>query len=151
MAISETFTTESFHWDLVQSLGIISRLGKGNKGKLQTAGKLLQHCKEQITCFRESIGIRLCIFKIGATHNIPQRFCSYFQKGYTAMWVLACSSSVDQIHMLEAACISEFAKHVGCRNAANSGGEGALNRKDAAPPFYLYITGGRADQGRRTD
>ena len=64
------------------------------------------------------------------------------------MWVLAVSQSVDQIHMLEAACISEFSKHVGCKNAANSGGEGALNRKDVVPPFFLYVTGGAADQGR---
>ena len=37
---------------------------------------------------------------------------------------------------------------VGCKNAANSGGEGALNRKDMEPPFFLYVTGGAADQGR---
>ena len=68
--------------------------------------------------------------------------------GYTAMFVLAVSNNVDHIHMLEAACISKFAKYIGCKNAANSGGEGALNRMDTEPPFFLYVVGGRADQGR---
>lgn len=51
--------------------------------------------------------------------------------------------------MLEAALVSEFHKHVGCRNREGSGGEGALNREPVAlPPYYVYIVGGRADQPR---
>ena len=138
MTLSKIFKTESFHWDLVQSLGLISRLGKTNPG-VTTAGKLLAHCKDQITVFREKIGVRICIFKIGVTTNPLLRFSTYMEQGYTSMWVLAVSQSVDQIHMLEAACISEFSKHVGCKNAANSGGEGALNRKDVVPPFSLVF------------
>ena len=65
------------------------------------------------------------------------------------MWVIAKSSSVDTIHMLEAACISHFAVHIGCRNQPESGGEGALNRAHPKPPFFLYVTGARADQPRR--
>ena len=147
MTLSKLFKTESFQWDLVQSLGLISRLGKTNPG-VTTAGKLLAHCKDQITAYREIIGVRICIFKIGVTTNPLVRFSIYMEKGYASIWVLAVSQSVDQIHMLEAACISEFSKHVGCKNAANSGGEGALNRKDMEPPFFLYVTGGAADQGR---
>ena len=65
------------------------------------------------------------------------------------MWLIATSNSVDLVHMLEAALVSEFHKHVGCRNREGSGGEGALNREAAAPPpYYVYITGGRADQPR---
>lgn len=62
---------------------------------------------------------------------------------------LAESSSVDLVHMLEAALISEYHKHVGCKNAEGSGGDGALNRKPPAPPpYFMYIAGGRADQAR---
>eukprot|EP00435_Cladocopium_sp_Y103_P007728 s1487_g2.t1 len=49
--------------------------------------------------------------------------------------------------MLEAALVSEFAAHVGCRNKSGSGGEGALNRANCPdPPYFVYVTGGRADQ-----
>ncbi|CAL1138525.1 unnamed protein product [Cladocopium goreaui] len=146
MALSERFKTESFHWDLVQSYGILTRVGKGSTGV--TAGKLLQHCIAEINYFRQHIGQKLCVFKIGVTSNPLCRFCAYLEKGFTAMTVLAVSNNVDHIHMLEAACISQFAKDIGCKNAANSGGEGALNRMDTEPPFFLYVTGGRADQGR---
>ena len=51
--------------------------------------------------------------------------------------------------MLEAALISEFHHVRGCKNAPNTGGEGALNRKDSGgPPFYVYVVGGRADQAK---
>lgn len=68
-------------------------------------------------------------------------------KKNTGMWVIAQSNSVDLIHMLEAALISEFHKHVGCRNKEGTGGDGVLNRDNPPPPpYYVYITGGRADQ-----
>ncbi|CAK8995140.1 unnamed protein product [Durusdinium trenchii] len=52
--------------------------------------------------------------------------------------------------MLEAALVFEFHKHVGCRNQRGTGGDGALNRKDPSPPpYFVYVTGGRADQMRR--
>ena len=146
MALSEKFKTESCHWDMVQSYGILTRIGKGSTGV--TAGKLLQHCIAQINDFCDHIGQQLCVFKIGVTSNPLCRFCAYLEKGFTAMFVLAVSNNVDHIHMLEAACISKFAKNIGCKNAVNSGGEGALNCMDTEPPFFLYVTGGRADQGR---
>lgn len=148
MAISDAFKTESFQWDVVQSLGVLNRMMK-ESARCVTAGKLLEHCKNQITALRESTGgVRLCIFKVGVTTNPIVRFCTYVKQGFQKMFVLAISEHVDQIHMLEAACISEFAKHVGCKNAVNSGGEGALHRNDVVPPFYLYVVGGRADEGR---
>lgn len=115
-----------------------------------TAGKLLAHSKDKVTAFREKIGIRVCVFKIGATANPIARFPSYLKTGFTGMWVIASSESVPMIHMLEAALISEFSKHVGCRNKIGSGGEGALNREQCPdPPYFIYVTGGRADQPRR--
>ena len=95
------------------------------------------------------MGIRLCVFKLGVTASPLTRFHMYKEQNYSSMWVLAESSSVDLVHMLEAALISEYHKHVGCKNAEGSGGDGALNRKPPAPPpYFMYIAGGRADQAR---
>lgn len=103
-----------------------------------------------MTLFRETIGIRLCVFKIGVTSNPVSRFALYKKSGFTSMWVIATSDSTDLIHMLEAALISEFGKHVGCRIKPGSGGEGALNRANPPkPPYFAYVSGGRADQPRR--
>ena len=67
------------------------------------------------------------------------------------MWILCVHDNIGLIHMLEAALIAEHQHIKGCRNAANSGGEGALNRtsNQEGPPYYVYITGGRADQMKR--
>ena len=110
-------------------------------------GKVLFHAKQQTHNFRKRMGLQVCVFKIGVTSDPAQRFMDYLQKNFTAMWVIHESDSLDLVHMLEAALISEFHDVSGCKNAANSGGEGALNRKvHSGPPFYVYLTGGRADQ-----
>lgn len=146
-----TYKADEFDWAQVKSLGLHYRCGKmGDSQKNLTCGKILAHAREQVTQFREKIGIRVCCFKVGVTSNPLCRFASYVDKGYTHMWVIGVSRSVDLIHMLEAAIIGEFHKHVGCANAPGSGGEGHLNKVNPpAPPYYLYITGGRADQPRR--
>ena len=115
-----------------------------------TTGKILKHAVDQITSMREEMGVRLCIFKIGVTCHPARRFEWYLERGYTCMWVLTQSDSIDLIHMLEAALTHEFGKHVGCKNRPNSGGEGALNRANVPshPPYYTYVVGGRADQPR---
>ena len=53
--------------------------------------------------------------------------------------------------MLEAALVSEFHQHIGCQNQSGTGGEGSLNakRNPPSPPYFAYVTGGRADQPRR--
>ena len=113
-------------------------------------GKILGHAKEQASALREKIGIRLCCFKIGVTTNPLDRYQSYLKKGYNLMWVIWTSDSTDIVHMLEAALISEFGRHVGCHNTYGSGGEGALNKENPPPPpYYVYVVGGRADQQRR--
>lgn len=144
------FESEQFEWEAVRPYGLHNHCLKILPKKSLTCGKILAHAKAQITAFRESKGVRVCVFKIGVTSNPPRRFVSYLEKGFDTMWVVSKSHSVDSIHMLEAACISHFSCHVGCRNQHESGGEGALNR--ATPPtgpFFLYVTGGRADQPRR--
>ena len=113
-------------------------------------GKILLHCKNKVDSFREQMGLRITVFKLGCTSCPIQRFELYQQKNFQKMWILATSDSVDLNHMLEAALISEYHKHVGCRNKEGSGGDGALNRKPPAPPpYFVYIAGGRADQSKR--
>ena len=115
-----------------------------------SCGKILLHAKRQVTAFREFIGVQVCVFKIGVTADPAFRFRGYMAKGYTNMWVIHVNEDVGETHMLEAALIAEFQELPGCRNAPNSGGEGALNRKqNGGPPYYTYVTGCRADVFKR--
>lgn len=143
------FNADDFDWKLAEPNGLFLKALNARSCKKITAGKILLHARTRLTALREQIGIRLCIFKVGVTSNPPQRFSCYVEKGFTAMWVLCVSQSIDEVHMLEAALISEYHKHVGCRNRADSGGEGALNRgQPPLPPYFVYVVAGRADQGR---
>ena len=105
----------------------------------------------KVDAFRNNMGLRVCVFKVGVTANPLTRYGSYMEVSFNSMWLLHVSHSVDLIHMLEAAVVAIFHKHVGCRNQEGTGGEGALNRVGAElrGPFFLYVTGGRADQCRR--
>ena len=144
--VGATFTADGFDWGQLKSHGLFYRC---QRSEHMLCGKLLAHCKAQVSTLREEIGVRICCFKIGITSNPPLRFSTYLEKNYSCMWVIAVSKSVDQINMLEAAVISEFQKHVGCKNEPDTGGEGALNRKNRTkPPYYLYVTAGRADKSR---
>ena len=95
------------------------------------------------------MGIQLCVFKIGVTTNPALRFVDYRKKNFTAMWVVFQGSCVKEIHMLEAALVAVFQACTGCQNAPGSGGEGSLNKPSSSPPYYAYVTGGRADQHKR--
>lgn len=115
-----------------------------------TCGKILEHSKNQVSAFREFLGVALCVFKIGVTATPFDRFQDYMARNYTHMWLIFVDNNVGLIHMLEAALISEFQSCTGCRNSPGSGGEGALNRTNhKGPPYYLYICGARADQLER--
>jgi hypothetical protein len=118
--------------------------------KMPPSGKILTHCKRMVCAFRESMGVSLCIFKIGVTADPVNRFSDYQTKAFSVMWIIYVSDDLSLTHMLEAALISEFNAASGCRNAPGSGGEGGLMRKKhLGPPFFTYITGGRADQMKR--
>ena len=121
---------------------------EGKVSANMTCGKILSHCLDKVGAFRHGMGLRVCVFKIGVTANPLARFGSYAELNFNSMWLLHMSNSVDLIHMLEAAMVSSFHKHVGCRNKEGTGGEGALNRLGNVPsgPYFLYVTGGRADQ-----
>lgn len=144
--LAADFDASTFDWEKVKPYGILSHCMRSGTSKI-TCGKLLAHCMYKIDCFRSRMGIRLCVFKIGVTHNPLARWRSYHEVGFSEMWLLATCSTIDMVHMLEAALISQYCLHVGSRNKKASGGEGYLNRSDAPPgPYYAYIVGGRADQ-----
>ena len=133
-------------WETLERFNITNRTLKVQQLK-PTCGKILAHCKMQVAAFRKSLGQELCIFKIGVTADPLVRFQDYMAKAYTNMWIVFMSDDLLLIHMLEAALISEFSMVSGCRNAPGTGGEGGLNRKKhLGPPYYTYVTGGRADQ-----
>lgn len=145
----ETFDAQDFDWKLVRSCGLLNcALGGCNADKV-SAGKLLGHALDKANAFRRKLGLELCCFKVGVTANPPTRFAAYVERGFTVMWLLATSASVDLVHMLEAALVLQLHEQSGCKNKAGTGGEGALNRSCIAPPpYFVYITGGRADQSR---
>ena len=135
-------------WRELRVFGLINQMHP-EIGPRSTSGRILQHCKQMVTSFREAMGITLTCFKIGVTCNPVPRFLLYRSKNFTHMWVIHSSMLVEETHMLEAALISLFQGCVGCQNKANTGGEGALNRESARGPYYTYVAGGRADQPRR--
>lgn len=110
-------------------------------------GRILLYAKQQVHAFREHLGLAVSIFKIGITSSPAQRFQAYLAKQFDLMWVIWVSQEAGTVLMLEAALIAEFQTCDGCRNAPNSGGEGSLSRQ--RPPYYLYVTGARADQLKR--
>ena len=145
----DSFDASAFDWELSKPLGVHNRCLKLDMKRL-SCGKILSHAKGQVTALREKIGIRLCCFKIGVTTNPLNRFQLYVKRGYNLVWVIWTSASTDIVHMLEAALISEFGRHVGCQYTHESGGEGALNKENPPPPpYFVYVVGGRADQKRR--
>lgn len=146
--MSKTFVVHEVAWEQLKHCYIHNRTPKFAPNAI--AGKILLHCKRQVDGFRERIGISVCVFKIGVTACIPQRFLDYLCKNFSEMWIIYSGSDLGLVHMLEAALISEFHQIRGCRNAANSGGEGGLNRRShSGPPYFVYVTGGRADQFKR--
>lgn len=151
LTLGTTFNASSFDWTLVRAHGIVNHTMSTKASLSMTCGRILAHASEKITSFREKMGIRVCSFKIGVTTNPIVRFPHYQSKAYTSMWVLWMSDSKDLIHMLEAALVLHFHAHVGCQNKSGTGGEGNLNCKKnpPSPPYFLYVTGGRADQPRR--
>lgn len=115
----------------------------------QPMGKYCPIASQKCRHSEKKWGFAYAFSNLGVTASPLTRFHMYKEQNYSSMWVLAESSSVDLVHMLEAALISEYHKHVGCKNAEGSGGDGALNRKPPAPPpYFMYIAGGRADQAR---
>ena len=148
--LGATFDAGSFDWDQVKGLGISNLCTRATASSSMTCGKILALATQRVVSFREKLGIKLCIFKIGVTSNPVTRFADYREKAFTSMWLIWVSRSVDLVHMLEASLILQFHREIGCQNKGGTGGEGCLNRSNPpSPPYFVYITGGRADQLRR--
>ena len=78
--LDEDFDSVSFDWNRVKGLGLLKRCVPTDSHR--TCGKLLSFCIDQVTSFREKIGIKLCVFKIGVTSNPVVRYKSYVEKNY---------------------------------------------------------------------
>lgn len=137
-------------WEAFQRCYIFNRTLR-NMSPLTPCGRILAHAKQQVVSFRERVGINVCVFKIGVTTTPAARFQSYCcEMNFSMMWIVFMGNDLGMVHMLEAALISEFHKCTGCRNAANSGGEGKMNKLPPPdPPYFVYVTGARADQPKR--
>ena len=142
------FDPGAIPWKELQPWGVVNRIMKPRRPK-PNAGAVLAYARQQIVSFRESMGLTVCVFKIGVTANPVCRFLDYKSRNYTSMWVIHQGNDVMETHMLEAALVSHFDGILGCRNKPGSGGEGALNRSAAMGPFFTYVTGARADQNKR--
>lgn len=117
---------------------------------MPTCGKILAHAVRQVHGFRERMGLQVCVFKIGVTAAPQQRFEQCLAVNFSCMWIVHESDDLGVVHMLEAALVAQFHHCTGCRNVEGTGGEGGLNRrKHLGPPFFVYVTGGRADQFKR--
>ena len=148
--LGATFDAGSFDWDQVKGLGISNLCTRAIASSSMTCGKILALATQRVVDFREKLGIKLCVFKIGVTSNPVTRFADYREKAFTSMWLVWVSRSVDLVHMLEASLIQQFHREIGCQNKGGTGGEGCLNKSNPpSPPYFVYITGGGADQPRR--
>ena len=87
------------------------------------AGTILQRCLTQVGRFRDRMGRKVCVFKLGLTSNPVLRFNFYREGNYTHMTLLHVSSNLGLIQMLEAALIAANIDETGCRNQ-KYGGEG---------------------------
>lgn len=111
-----------------------------------TAGTVLQRCLSQVNSFRDRLGRKLCVFKLGLTSNPVVRFSFYKEANYTHMSLLHVSTNLGLCQMLEAALIAANLSEKECRNE-KYGGEGPPSSDE--PFHFVYVVGARADQMKR--
>lgn len=113
-----------------------------------TAGTILRRCLSEVNSFRNRMGKKLCVYKVGLTSSPVVRFGFYKEGNYTHMSLLWVSSNLGLCQMLEAAVISANIGEHECRNQ-RYGGEGPPSAETALYHF-VYIVGARADQFKPT-
>ena len=86
--LAEGFDGEKFDWQCVREYNLVNHCVLPRAGHSPTCGKILEHAVSKITAFRESIGVRLCIFKVGVTSNPLKRYVMYLKQGFQMMWVI---------------------------------------------------------------
>lgn len=114
-----------------------SRRGRAN------AGTILHRCLSAVDSFRDRMGRRLCVFKLGLTANPITRFEFYKEANYTHMALLHVSDQLGVAQMLEAALIAFHLSTHECRNE-RFGGEGPPT--EGEPFHFVYVVGARADR-----
>ena len=58
-ALAESFSACSFDWQAVKKFGLLNKCLLPAQFSRATCGKILLHCTEVVTCFRQKIGIRI--------------------------------------------------------------------------------------------
>lgn len=111
-----------------------------------SAGTVLQRCLAAVDQFRNRMTRSLCVYKVGMTSNPIVRFDFYKEANYSHMSLLHCTDNLGVAQMLEAALIASNLSEHGCRNQ-RYGGEGPPS-VEHEPFHFVYVVGGRADQGR---
>ena len=112
-----------------------------------TAGTVLQRCLAEVTKFRNRMGRKLCVYKLGLTSNPVLRFDFYKDANYTHMSLLHVSPNLGLCQMLEAALSASNMSERECRNQ-RTGGEGPPSSEEE-PFHFVYVVGARADQLKR--
>lgn len=116
------------------------------QGQNATAGTILQRSLKQIDTFRNRMGRKLCVYKLGLTSNPVRRFEFYKEANYTHMTLLHYSTNLGLCQMLEAAVIAANVSERECRNQ-RYGGEGPPSL-EKEPFHFVYVVGARADQSK---
>ena len=95
-------------------------------------------------------GLPLCVYKIGITSDLNQRWQSYRDQKFRRMVCLHASNNLSVVEHLEAALIQVFSRDKeGSLRNINKGGEGMRVKGGAArfpPPYFVYCVGANAAQ-----
>ena len=115
------------------------------------SGKLLDHCVHNIQMFRKGLGgLPLCVYKIGITSDLNQRWLSYRDQNFKRMLCVHATNNLSTVEHMEAALILIFKQEMeGAIRNVNKGGEGMRLKDGTArfqPPYFVYCVGADASQ-----
>ena len=146
LSLEPTENLEKRHVEFLKHGICVSYLSFPQRQKA-TAGTVLQRCLAEVTKFRNRMGRKLCVYKLGLTSNPVLRFDFYKDANYTHMSLLHVSPNLGLCQMLEAALIASNMSERECRNQ-RTGGEGPPSSEEE-PFHFVYVVGARADQLKR--
>lgn len=111
------------------------------------SSRFLEHMKNQIGCLRHKFGDELCIFKIGISSSIINRWSMYKDENFAAMVIVFASNSLIQVETFESCLIDAYRGLPQCRNQL--GGGESMRKRGGLPrhggPYYVYCVAARAD------
>ena len=116
-------------------------------------GKLLKHCVCKVNELRSSLGgVALCVYKVGITSDLNQRWQAYERQNFARMVCIHASNNLSAVEHLEASLILAFSQEKeGSLRNINLGGEGTRKKGGAArfaPPYFVYVVAANASQRR---